>query len=81
MLERGDVAEGLKLMEVNVALFRESAGCLGGLAEARLRAGDGRGAHAAAEAALALNAEPEKVAELIELLHRSREPESPGTLE
>jgi thiol-disulfide isomerase/thioredoxin len=73
MLERGDVAEGLKLMEVNAELHGSSAHCMAGVAEARLRAGDGGGARSAARRALELNTDPERVAELVELLERSEE--------
>jgi hypothetical protein len=48
------------------------------VSEARLRTGDTEGAHAAAQRALALNTDPDAVAELVELLHRSRESSDDG---
>jgi thiol-disulfide isomerase/thioredoxin len=70
LLDRGEVAEAVKLFEANCALFRESARCQARLAEGRLRAGDVEAAREAAERALRLNTSPDRVADLVALLGR-----------
>ena len=71
LLERGDVAEAVKLMQVNCALYRESPRCFARLAEAQLRAGEPEAAREAAERAIRLNADPARLEELLDLLERS----------
>jgi len=71
LLERGDVAEAVKLMQVNCALYRESASCFAGLAEAQLSAGEMEAARNAAQRALRLNTDPDRVEDLVGLLERS----------
>jgi hypothetical protein len=72
LLDRGEVREAVKLMEVNCALFRESSRCHARLAEGRLRAGDAEAAREAAERALRLNTSPDRVEELVALLGRCK---------
>lgn len=72
LLERGDVGEAVKLMQVNCALYPESPRCFARVAEAQLRAGDPEGAHDAAQRALRLNTDPNRVEDLVDLLERSR---------
>ncbi len=70
LLDRGEVAEAVKLFEVNCALFRDSARCQARLAEGRLRVGNVEAAREAAERALRLNTSPDRVADLVALLSR-----------
>jgi thiol-disulfide isomerase/thioredoxin len=72
LLDRGEIAEAVKLFEVNCALFRESSRCQARLAEGRLRAGDVEAARESAERALRLNTSPERVSDLVALLARCR---------
>jgi hypothetical protein len=72
LLDRGEIPEAVKLLEVNCALFRESARCQARLAEGRLAGGNAEGAREAAERALRLNTVPEEVPELVALLGRCR---------
>ncbi|MCP3977878.1 MAG: thioredoxin family protein [bacterium] len=72
LIERGDVTEGVTLARVNCALHRESARCAARLAEALLRAENHEAAAEAAQRALRLNTDGERVEELVELLSRAR---------
>jgi len=77
LFTRGDTAEALKLFQSNCALFGESSGCQERLAEALLQAGDREQAREAAERALRLNDDPDRVESLVRLIERSRT-ESPA---
>ena len=68
---RGDLAEAAKLMEVNCALFWESASCHHRLAEAQVRAGQLEAGRKSAVRALERNDDPERVEALVELIDRS----------
>ena len=70
LLDRGEVHEAVKLMQINCALYRESARCSARLAEGLLRAKDVESAREAAERALRLNTSPDRVADLVALLGR-----------
>lgn len=74
---RGDTAEAIKLYEANCAIHRDSAGCRTRLARALHAAGENERAHRAAERALRLNDDPDRVAELVELVGRTAPPEAP----
>lgn len=69
-LDRGDIRESVKLLQVNCALYGESARGFARLAEAQLRAGDTAAAREAAQRALRLNTSPDRVEELVALLER-----------
>jgi len=71
---RGDLAEAVKLFEVNCALHRESSRSHARLARALLDAGDREQAHESAERALRMNDDPERAQELVELLERTAAP-------
>ncbi len=68
---RGQVAEAVKLLEVNCALHRDSSLCRARLAEGLIEAGDLEGAREQAERAMELNEDPEEVEDLVELLGRT----------
>lgn len=72
LLSRGDTAEATKLFQVNCFLYRDSSRCQAGLAEALIQGGEYEDARKAAERALQLNDEPERVENLIQLIERSR---------
>jgi len=68
---RGDLAEAVKLFEINCALHRESARCHERLAAALLESGDRETAHKAAERALRYNKDTERIEELSALLQET----------
>jgi hypothetical protein len=74
LLERGQVAEGVKLAEANCALYRESARCFGRLADAWIQAGDLEAARKAARRALRLDPDREQVEALSDLLEHAGKP-------
>ena len=74
------VAEAVKVLEMNRALHRDLAGVHARLARARLDLGDLEEAREAAESALRMNPDASRVAELVELIDRTREPPSEGEL-
>ena len=78
MLARGQIAEAVKLYQVNCALNPESARCQARLCEALLRAGDRERAREAAEHALRLNIDTDRVGDLLDLLGRAREETPPA---
>jgi tetratricopeptide (TPR) repeat protein len=65
---RGDLAEAIKLFEVNCALYPESAACHERLAAALHEAGDMENARKHAHRALRHNDDPERLERLAELL-------------
>jgi len=65
---RGDLAEAVKLFEINCALHWESARCHQQLAAALLESGDRENAHKAAERALRYNTDPDNVEGLAALI-------------
>ena len=68
---RGDLAEVVKLFEVNCALHWDSARCHERLAAALLESGDRENAHKAAERALRYNKDPERLQELTALIQET----------
>jgi tetratricopeptide (TPR) repeat protein len=65
---RGDLAEAVRLFEINCALHWESARCHQQLAAALLESGDRESAHEAAERALRYNTDPDNVQGLTALI-------------
>ena len=72
LLSRGDTAQAVKLFQVNCALHRDSSSCQTRLADALLETGDHEQARKAAERALRLNDDPDRVEFLVRLIERSR---------
>ena len=70
---RGDLAEAIKLFEINCALHWESARCHERLAAALLQSGDRENAHKAAERALRYNKDSERLEELTALIRETAE--------
>ena len=68
---RGDLAEAIKLFEVNCALHWESSRCHERLATALLESGDHENAHKSAERALRYNKDTERLEELTALLQET----------
>ena len=75
---RGDLAEAVKLFEVNCALHWDSARCHERLATALLESGDREKAHEAAERALRYNKDPERLQELTALIQETAENSRPS---
>lgn len=71
MLLRGDTVEAVKLFEVNCAIHRDSSICYERLAGALHEAGDPERARKAAERALRLNDDPDRVEALVELIGKA----------
>jgi len=71
---RGDLAEAVKLFEVNCALHWESASCHARLAAALLESGDLESARKSADRALRYNKDPERLQQLTELIAKTLEP-------
>lgn len=71
LLLRGDLAEAVKLFEVNRSLFWESASTHARLAEALVRAGDLEGGRKSVLRALARNQDPDRLEMLVELIDRT----------
>ena len=78
LLSRGQTIEAARLYEVNCALFPESGVGFARLAEALEAAGDLERARAAAERALRLEDDPDRVAALVDLLDRTRSVAGPA---
>lgn len=74
LISRGDVPEGVRLREVNVALHRDSARAAGALARGYVRLGRMDDARRLVERALRLNDDPDLVGEILAIL----EPEADG---
>lgn len=71
MLSRGDTAEAVKLFEANCAIHRDSSICYERLAGALHKAGDHERARKAAERALRLNDDPDRIEALVELIGKT----------
>ena len=71
-MSRGDDREAVKLYEVNCALFPDSARGFARLADGLERIGELERARAAAERALRLNTDPDRIADLVALVDRTR---------
>lgn len=71
LASRGDLAEATKLMEVNCAVFRDSAKCHAHLADFQLRSGQTQRARASVLRALERNTDPAEIEALVELVDRT----------
>jgi hypothetical protein len=75
---RGDLAEAIKLYEINCALHWESSRCHERLAGALLESGDSMSAQNSAERALRYNDDSERLEELTALLKQIEENGAPS---